>query len=236
LYDPATGIIHPDWNPSPAAQAVLAAVPDSVDDDEDTAMSATTEDVDPEDAQPSTVSQQSASSASSSSPSKPATSSSSPSASASTSSPAASGSAAVKAAPPAIETSGAKSSTDSKSLDAKASNVTLIFTPVNPSLNQANVPADSSSASSTDPETDGTFDSAPALDTRAYDAADADDQMEMSGSGGDVMLAGSGEGLDGDVEYPGVEGEQRPDYTAPYDWRWTKSDDESAPFAEGSFA
>ncbi|KAK8844017.1 hypothetical protein IAR55_006810 [Kwoniella newhampshirensis] len=38
LYNPDTGMIHPDWQPSADAQQLLQAVPDNVDDSQDDAM------------------------------------------------------------------------------------------------------------------------------------------------------------------------------------------------------
>ena len=252
LYDPATGIIHPEWNPSPAAQAVLDAVPDNIDDDSLNAQSAdTTADEDDSTVDAEAITTSSTTSASTSSTST----SSAPSGTAS--------------APPPLVTTGTKSSTDSTSLDSKASNVTLVFTPVNPSVNQANVMYDDDSeptdgtdtdmsaqtVSDSDPtsaQPDSTSEpDAPTMDARDYGfpyRQDDDAYYGRSGSGADVRYDAPYDAREPDYEaYEPYEpyGEpaqdsreqNRADWTAPYDWRWTKSaETTTAPSAEATFA
>ena len=257
LYDPDTGIIHPDWDPSPAAKAVLDAVPDNVDEEGLNAQ-ATEGDVESDEG----AVEAEAAAASSTGPTLPSSTSSAPSAPSATAS-----------VPPPLVTSGAKSSTDSTSLDSKASNVTLVFTPVNPTVNQASVMYDaneepmdgtdfngqdapSSDASQPD-ETDET-DAATTVGTRDYGFPYSQDDDAYYGRQGsqvpyDVPVSSPASGAYDASEGEGYEpyepydessqpvdqesyGENGADSTAPYDWRWTKtSDSTTAPSAEATF-
>jgi hypothetical protein len=151
LYDPTTSVIHPDWQPSPKAQSVLDTVDDSVDDDEDaSAMTASTDAADAEEDEDEAITPASAVSSGTSVE-------------------------AEDAAPPALPTGGVKTPTTSDSFDSSASNVTLVFTPVNSSL--------MSSASATDDTEDldtGDSDNTAATPSSAQLAARSkDDQDEV---------------------------------------------------------
>ncbi|WVW79604.1 hypothetical protein I302_101573 [Kwoniella bestiolae CBS 10118] len=132
LYNPDTGVIHPDWQPSTDAQQLLQAVPDSVDE------------ADPTQAQAQDVDMSAEAEA------DPATSAETPAATvARRATPTPSG---TVNSPPPLVTSGPQTSTGSTALPqpqpssgSGASNVTLIFTPVNPAIvNSASVNFDSS--------------------------------------------------------------------------------------------
>ncbi|WVQ92984.1 hypothetical protein IAU59_000047 [Kwoniella sp. CBS 9459] len=185
LYDPNTGVIHPDWQPSTDSQQLLQAVPDDIDGDAPqsdmaAAMStasatmaaaeayATDGDFDaysdsmtPSGAATASLARRATAAAtttvapmsSSSSSSGPASATMSTSASSSAS---ASGTS-TTFSPPPIQTNGPHTSTDSTTLPQSnpASNVTLIFTPVNPSINQASIPVDSTDDSGASSGADG---------------------------------------------------------------------------------
>ncbi|WWD06981.1 hypothetical protein V865_005078 [Kwoniella europaea PYCC6329] len=145
LYNPDTGVIHPDWQPSTDAQQLLQAVPDSVDDTSDSAQ-----------AQAQDVDDMSTTEAEADTEVDPTNSASATLARRATSTPAASGT--VNSPPPLI-TSGPQTSTDSTALPQSnpASNVTLIFTPVNPAIvNSASVNFDSTSSSASTPDDEST--------------------------------------------------------------------------------
>ncbi|WVR08852.1 hypothetical protein IAU60_005910 [Kwoniella sp. DSM 27419] len=170
LYDPDTGVIHPDWQPSTDAQQLLQAVPDDVqaegednaEPDVTAAMTtasatvaaaqayATDGDFDTY-SQSMTATGLSAASlarraAAATTTLVPVTSSASPSVSgpgstitsAAVSSVSASASAVASSTyasdPPPLPTGGPQTSTDSTPHAGNASNVTLIFTPANPSV------------------------------------------------------------------------------------------------------
>ncbi|OCF56121.1 hypothetical protein L486_06062 [Kwoniella mangroviensis CBS 10435] len=145
LYNPDTGVIHPDWQPSADAQQLLQAVPDGVDDTSDPAQ-----------AQAQDVDDMSAMEAQADPEIDPTDSASATLARRATSTPPASGT--VNSPPPLI-TSGPQISTDSTALPQSnpASNVTLIFTPVNPAIvNSASVNFDPASSSAPAPEDEST--------------------------------------------------------------------------------
>ncbi|WWD21328.1 hypothetical protein CI109_105812 [Kwoniella shandongensis] len=162
LYNPDTGVIHPDWQPSTDAQQLLQAVSDDVDDSQDDAMitasaSATmiaaesyqtdltaagawgtmSDSITPSATASTTGWMRRATAAAASPTTTTVTFPSSTSASGPASGSSTSGSASSTASsPPPLMTSGPSSSTDSKSIPQSntASNVTLIFTPATPAM------------------------------------------------------------------------------------------------------
>ena len=113
LYDPSTGVIHPDWIPSPSSQNLLQSVPDSVDDsaqDDASAMSAA----------PTAMAEAVHTGSDSMTVAAAPTATSAPLGSTTTN-------------PPALQTDGPSSPTHSTSFSTSASNVTLIFSPTTPS-------------------------------------------------------------------------------------------------------
>ncbi|WVF65307.1 hypothetical protein IAT40_000032 [Kwoniella sp. CBS 6097] len=183
LYDPNTGVIHPDWQPSTDAQQLLQAIPDDIDGDApqsdmaaamstasatmaaaeayatDGDFGAYSDSMTPTGAATASLARRATAAAtttvvpisSSTSPSGPSPTSMSSSASASGSGPS------TTFSPPPIQTDGPHTSTDSTTLPQSnsASNVTLIFTPVNPSINQASIPVDSTDDSGAVSGSDG---------------------------------------------------------------------------------
>ena len=116
LYNPDTGIIHPDWTPSVASQQLLQSMPDSIDEAEFTsAMTA------------STTMMAEAMETGSYTESMTASITAAPTYAA----------AAVSTSPPAITTAGPSSPTNSTSFTASPSNVTLIFSPSTPSVTES---------------------------------------------------------------------------------------------------
>ncbi|WWC63786.1 uncharacterized protein I303_106391 [Kwoniella dejecticola CBS 10117] len=174
LYNPDTGVIHPDWQPSTDAQQLLQAVPDSVDDTasassaptdgDDTTMSAASADqtadvdtaaiADPASPSPSSTTLQAETYAGDS---LPTASSAASMVRRATSAPPPSASPSVNSPPPLV-TSGPQTSTDSSALpqsNGGASNVTLIFTPSTPAIvNSAAVNFDYGSGSASDSSPD----------------------------------------------------------------------------------
>ncbi|WWC90980.1 uncharacterized protein L201_005919 [Kwoniella dendrophila CBS 6074] len=171
LYNPDTGVIHPDWQPSTDAQQLLQAVPDSVDDSEasvndidmsenvsaDQAMMTASATMAAMDAY-ATSGDYDAAAMQTGAPTmsalaRRATITPSASASGSMSTSSTTGNSSTMSSPPPLITSGPQSSTASTKLPqsnvsgsgSNASNVTLIFTPVNPAIvNSASVNFDSS--------------------------------------------------------------------------------------------
>ncbi|ORY33029.1 hypothetical protein BCR39DRAFT_327793 [Naematelia encephala] len=198
LYDPSTGVISPDWTPSSASQQLLQSVGDSVDDDSDDTDSATNDDdveAAANDDAATTITSTSMAFTSTTSTSMPSTSTTSTSTStpipssstSSTSMPTTStsfesttttdpASTATSNPPPLIST-GPQSSTDSSALSASGSNVTLIFSPANPSL--ASVESDS------DADVDAQSDST----SEASDNSNSDSNSSDSDSSVDSTVA-----------------------------------------------
>ncbi|OCF38756.1 hypothetical protein I317_07462 [Kwoniella heveanensis CBS 569] len=173
LYNPNTGVIHPDWQPSTDAQQLLQAIPDDIDGDApqsdmaaamstasatlaaaeayatDGDFGAYSDSMTPTGAASASLARRATAAATTTTTMVPASSSASSSGLTSTgmsSSSSAAGSApSTTFSPPPIQTDGPHTSTDSTALPqtSTASNVTLIFTPVNPSINQASIPVDS---------------------------------------------------------------------------------------------
>nr|XP_019010026.1 uncharacterized protein I206_05588 [Kwoniella pini CBS 10737]OCF48807.1 hypothetical protein I206_05588 [Kwoniella pini CBS 10737] len=153
LYNPDTGVIHPDWQPSTEAQQLLQAVPDSIDDtsaSNDTSMSTTSVDQSSDMDLSSSQMVQAETYVGDSLPT--ATASITASMFKRQDSTPTDTSTSMYSPPPLI-TSGPQNSTDSTNLPQSngngtggASNVTLIFTPSNPAIvNSASVNFDQSS-------------------------------------------------------------------------------------------
>ncbi|CAD6574941.1 MAG: hypothetical protein TREMPRED_001256 [Tremellales sp. Tagirdzhanova-0007] len=132
LYNPDTGVIHPDWTPSTTSQELLQSVPDSVDDDSEQDFTSTMT------ASATAMAADSLQTGSDDWYTFPNTASmTAPFTAGITASPTASYvqvGAVPTSAPVAITTAGPSNSTNSTSISTSPSNVTLIFSPAGPSV------------------------------------------------------------------------------------------------------
>jgi hypothetical protein len=141
LYNPTTGVIHPDWQPSQASQQLLQSFPDSVDDDDSSLTASSSDDADNSDINAQNVSPTGAMTAGTTG--------------APTAVPYRRAATPISAsAPPPLVTGGPSSSTNSTTITPSASNVTLIFTPANPALLSDSTATDPTTSALYEPSSD----------------------------------------------------------------------------------